>query len=110
MYLDVNCKQSHASANEWSSIDMKQSAAEDVLKLRCAVLLDSQGSMVAFLQLLARADNVKEFIRRGETEGFTEITLSSGEARSTVVYRRIRFDERSGGLSDWKLNGAQPCL
>lgn len=67
----------------------------------CALCLGLAGGTT----LLARAENVKEFIRRGETESFTEITLSSGEARPIVVYRRIRFDERSGGLSDWKLNG-----
>lgn len=57
------------------------------------------------LQLLGRADIVKEFIRRGETEGLVEITLASGEDRPITVSRRIRTDENTGGLSDWKLNG-----
>ncbi len=62
-----------------------------------------------WLQLLARADNVKDFIRRGEDEGSVTITLASGEARPLVVYRRIRTDAQSGGISDWKLNGMLLC-
>lgn len=63
-------------------------------------------SSVCLLQLLARADNVKDFIRRGETEGSVDILLSSGGSRTPIrVYRRIRTDENSGGLSEWKLNG-----
>lgn len=57
------------------------------------------------LQLLARADNVKEFIRRGEDEGSVTIHLANGEPRPVVIYRRIRFDAQTGGVSDWKLNG-----
>lgn len=60
---------------------------------------------ILLLQLLARADNVKDFIRRGEDEGSVTITLASGEARPLVIYRRIRTDAQSGGTSDWKLNG-----
>ena len=56
-------------------------------------------------QLLARADNVKDFIRRGEDEGSVTIHLASGEPRPVVIYRRIRFDAQTGGVSDWKLNG-----
>ena len=62
------------------------------------------------LQLLARADNVKDFIRRGETEGSVEVLLASGEAQPVKVFRRIRTDERTGGLSDWKLNGTKTSL
>lgn len=58
------------------------------------------------LQLLGRADIVKDFIRRGETEALIEITLASGEAKPIVVSRRIKTAKDSGGTSDWKLNGA----
>ena len=71
----------------------------------CLLLLQLRLSS-SFLQLLGRADNVKGFIRRGETEGLVEITLASGNDRPIVVSRRIRTDEHSGGLSDWKLNGS----
>ncbi len=60
---------------------------------------------ILLLQLLARADNVKDFIRRGEDEGSVTITLASGEARPLVIYRRIQTNAQSGGISDWKLNG-----
>ncbi|KAL0040483.1 hypothetical protein WJX77_008439 [Trebouxia sp. C0004] len=68
----------------------------------CALCLGLAGGTT----LLARADNVKDFIRRGEDEGSVTITLASGEPRPLVVYRRIRTDAQSGGISDWKLNGA----
>jgi len=65
---------------------------------------DSKNSIL-LLQLLARADNVKDFIRRGEDEGSVTITLASGEARPLVIHRRIQTNAQSGGISDWKLNG-----
>ncbi|KAA6420293.1 MAG: structural maintenance of chromosomes 5 [Trebouxia sp. A1-2] len=68
----------------------------------CALCLGLAGGTT----LLARADNVKDFIRRGEDEGSVTITLASGKAQPLVVYRRIRTDAQSGGISDWKLNGA----
>ena len=58
------------------------------------------------MQLLGRADNVKEFIKRGEETATVEVTLSSGNpSRPIVVYRKMKMDKDSGGLSEWKLNG-----
>ena len=62
-------------------------------------------TFVLLLQLLGRADIVKDFIRRGETEALVEITLASGEAKPIVISRRIKTAQDSGGTSDWKLNG-----
>ncbi|KAL3130540.1 hypothetical protein ABBQ38_008351 [Trebouxia sp. C0009 RCD-2024] len=67
----------------------------------CALCLGLAGSTT----LLGRADIVKDFIRRGETEALVEITLASGQAKPIVVSRRIKTAQDSGGTSDWKLNG-----
>lgn len=59
-------------------------------------------------QLLGRADDPKEFIRHGQPEGWTEITLSSGgQKRPVRVYHRIMRSGRT--VSEWKLNGALIC-
>jgi hypothetical protein len=48
---------------------------------------------------------VKEFVRRGQTEGSTEIWLATGEERQVVkVYRKIRTDNKS----EWKINSKSP--
>lgn len=70
------------------------------------MLLPACNIDVAYLQLLGRADNVKEYIKRGEESATVEVTLSSGNpARPIVVYRKMKVDKDSGGLSEWKLNG-----
>lgn len=59
------------------------------------------GYSAACMQLLGRADEIKDYIRKGTNEAMTEITLSSGNPqRLIVVYRRIN---REG--SRFKING-----
>ena len=60
------------------------------------------------LQLLGRADNVRDFVRRGENEGWVEITLSSGNrSRPVVINRKLKASENS---SEWRINGALDVL
>ena len=55
------------------------------------------------VQLLGRSEQISDYVRRGCSEGFTEIHLSGGErGGSIVVVRRIKSD----GNSQWRLNGA----
>jgi chromosome segregation ATPase len=56
---------------------------------------------------LARADNVKSFIRHGEKKAVIEITLKAKEADAVIQIRRIITAGSDGGQgkSDWKLNG-----
>ena len=75
------------------------------MRIEYAVCTGGIHDEYTLLQLLGRADNVKEFVRRGETEGLVEVTLASGESKPIVVSRSIRTDDATGGLSDWKLNG-----
>ncbi|KAK9915722.1 hypothetical protein WJX75_003203 [Coccomyxa subellipsoidea] len=65
--------------------------------LTCALCLGLAGHQ----NLLGRADEIKDYIRKGTNEAMTEITLSSGNPqRLIVVYRRIN---REG--SRFKING-----
>lgn len=65
----------------------------------CAICVGLGGS----LKLLGRADNVTDFITRGESWGSTEIHIATEDpTRPDVVYRKITND----GRSEWKLNGA----
>lgn len=61
------------------------------------------------MQLLGRAKDVREYIKRGEQWALVQVTLSSGNpAKPTVISRKI-FDAADGpARSEWKLNGA-PC-
>lgn len=67
-------------------------------------------------QLLGRADNLQDYVRRNCTSFFTEITLSSGgSARPTVVRRDVEKKDRGGHNEDssrregfeskWAING-----
>lgn len=61
-------------------------------------------------QLLGRADNVKEYIRRGAEKAIVEVTLSSGDPnRPITVLRQMTYTEDKGGSSEWKLNGELNC-
>ena len=81
------------------------SPKEEGLLLKSAAL---QRCAFGCAQLLGRADDPKEFIRHGQPEGWTEITLSSGgEKRPVRVYHRIMRSGRT--VSEWKLNGALIC-
>jgi hypothetical protein len=53
------------------------------------------------VQLLGRASEVGEFVRRGQDSGEVTIWLSMGSGRPLTVTRKIRRDN----TSDWKLNG-----
>ncbi len=72
------------------------------------------------VQTLGRADNIKDFVRKGAHSFWTEITLSSGgEGRDHVVRRTVtvRTERDADGQrrerheSKWKINGAwMSCL
>eukprot|EP00873_Tetraselmis_striata_P002062 jgi/Tetstr1/422326/TSEL_013169.t1 len=51
-------------------------------------------------KLLGRADNVKDFVRRGQSEGSTEIWLARGEQQLVKIYRKIGINNKS----EWKIN------
>ena len=62
--------------------------------------------MLLRIQLLGRADNVKEYVRRGAEKAIVEVTLSSGDPnRPITVQRQMTYSEDKGGSSEWKLNG-----
>ncbi|KAK9808667.1 hypothetical protein WJX72_001584 [[Myrmecia] bisecta] len=70
--------------------------------LVCALCIGLAGAP----SLLGRADNIKDFIRRGENEGFTEITLSSGDpSRPVVITRHMRIVSGGTAQNEWKING-----
>ncbi|KAG1681380.1 hypothetical protein FOA52_007428 [Chlamydomonas sp. UWO 241] len=74
--------------------------------LVCAMCVGLGGST----KLLGRADDLREYIRRGKTSAWTEITLSGGPTeRDHVVRRDIKFETNSEGRpvchSLWKING-----
>lgn len=54
------------------------------------------------VQLLGRADSVRDFVRKGSPKGMVEITLSSGQSRPTVIKRHM---SASDNKSTWLLNG-----
>jgi len=55
------------------------------------------------VQLLGRAKELKEYVKRGESSATVVVTLSSGNpAKPTVVTRKFMTDSKS----EWKLNGA----
>ena len=66
------------------------------------------------LQILGRAENVIGFIRRGESEAWTEIHLSGGSGqRDVVILRKMKVAEKvradgteyQGVDSTWRING-----
>lgn len=52
--------------------------------------------------LLGRADHVQDFVRKGTSEGYTEIHLSSGQSRPTIIKRVLSSSSNS---TEWFLNG-----
>mmetsp|Transcript_40466 Transcript_40466/g.96183 ORF Transcript_40466/g.96183 Transcript_40466/m.96183 type:complete len:1063 (+) Transcript_40466:234-3422(+) len=65
----------------------------------CALCVGLNGST----KLLGRADNVKEFIRRGQSEAVTDIVIASEDpARPHQVQRRMKLDSNS---SEWRVDG-----
>ena len=65
----------------------------------CALAIGLAGST----KLLGRSSELKEFVKRGEESGYSEITLRGVDPdRPTVVKREIK---RKDGSSRWWLNG-----
>ena len=55
------------------------------------------------MQILGRADKAINFIRRGQEEALTEVTLSAGPGKyPLVIQRRLTKDN----LSKYRVNGA----
>jgi hypothetical protein len=65
------------------------------------------GVRLSSVQLLGRADQVSDFVRKGSSEGYTEIHLSSGQARPIIIKRCMSSTHNS---TEWYLNGASPVL
>lgn len=57
-------------------------------------------------QLLGRADNIKDFIKRGADSGWVETTLSGGPGRRDSVIRCEMLKTAEGYTTRWKINGA----
>ena len=57
------------------------------------------------VQLLGRADNVRDFVRRGESSGFVQIWLTTGKTPNDIVNIRRTLDARENS-SEWRINGA----
>lgn len=74
--------------------------------LVCAICVGLGGST----KVLGRADNLSEFIRRGQRACWTEITLSGGQGRNDHVLKRYIESkaagngEKLGFESHWELN------
>jgi hypothetical protein len=67
------------------------------------------------VQLLGRAENLKDYVQRGCDEAWTEITLSGGRGQTDMVIRRdikqvSRDDGATGYSSKWKLNSGWPWI
>jgi hypothetical protein len=59
------------------------------------------------LQLLGRADNLKDFIRRGADSGWVETTLSGGPGRPDKIIRCEMRKTAEGYSTNWRINGAR---
>mmetsp|Transcript_64065 Transcript_64065/g.202670 ORF Transcript_64065/g.202670 Transcript_64065/m.202670 type:complete len:1081 (-) Transcript_64065:249-3491(-) len=71
--------------------------------LVCALCVGLGGST----KLLGRADRIDDFIKRGENEGMTKITLSSGDPeKPTVITRALHRKDFRGAGHGWKINNA----
>jgi hypothetical protein len=56
-------------------------------------------------QLLGRADNVKEYIKRGCDEGWVETTLSGGPGHPDITVRRdMKKTSADTYTSTWKID------
>ena len=63
----------------------------------------TEHEIVLHLQILGRADKAVNFIRRGQEEALTEVTLSAGPGKyPLVIQRRLTKDN----LSKYRVNGA----
>jgi hypothetical protein len=87
----------------------KQSYAEHACQPACLHALASLDPAAAAaapgLQLLGRADNVKDYIRRGCDRGWVETTLSGGPGRPDLVIRCELYKTESNGYkTDWRIN------
>ena len=57
-------------------------------------------------QLLGRGDKIQDFVRRGHSEMWTEMTLQSRDpARPLIVYRKVKVAQDGQASNEWKLNG-----
>ena len=57
-------------------------------------------------QLLGRGDKIQDFVRRGHSEMWTEMTLQSRDpTRPLVVYRKVKIAQDGQASNEWKLNG-----
>ncbi|WIA11591.1 hypothetical protein OEZ85_011696 [Tetradesmus obliquus] len=70
--------------------------------LVCALCVGLGGST----KLLGRADNVKDYIRRGCDRGWVETTLSGGPGSANIVIRCEMAKTDSGYKMDWRINRA----
>lgn len=75
--------------------------------LVCAICVGLGGST----KVLGRADNLAEFIRRGQKSCWTEITLSGGPGKADHVLKRSIKAQTNGDNTlsyntTWELNGA----
>jgi hypothetical protein len=69
------------------------------------------GLLLLLLQLLGRADNVKEYIKRDAVEGWVEVTLSGGPGqRDTWVRRTMKKEADNKYSSTYKINGETTAL
>ena len=57
------------------------------------------------LQLLGRADNVRDFVRRGEREGFVQIWLKTGKPAPGNEINIKRSLDAKENKSEWRING-----
>jgi hypothetical protein len=62
-----------------------------------------------FIQLLGRADNLKDFIRRGADSGWVETTLSGGPGRPDKIIGCEMRKTAEGYSTNWRINGACGC-
>ena len=58
------------------------------------------------MQLLGRADNVRDFVRRGEREGSVQIWLNTGRAHPDHEINIKRILDARENKSEWKINGS----
>ena len=76
---------------------------------KCATIDPSRGVAMydhrrvsVTLQILGRSNSIADYVKKGESEGFTEIYLSKDTNGSRIVVKRVMKKE---GTSTWKLNG-----
>ena len=56
------------------------------------------------MQLLGRANSLKEFVRKGQDTGVVSITISGGPGKADIVFERVMH--AGDNKSTWKINGA----